>query len=71
MKGTIMKSYTAKTIAKYLAEEIPAMPLGGYLKDQNVDLDGNQITVELSQGYGSDVPREYQGKRFKIVVVEC
>jgi len=61
-----MKSYTAKTIAKYLAEEIPAMPIGGELKDQSVDLDGNQITMELS-----GVPKEYQGKKFKIIVIEC
>lgn len=66
-----MKTYTAQTIAKYLAEEIPATPIGGELKDQDVKLEGNQITIELSQGYRSDVPKKYQGKKFKIVVIEC
>lgn len=61
----MMKNYTANSIAKYFAEEIPATPLGGVLKNQGVDLDHNSIIMELEY-----VPKSQKGKKFKITVEE-
>ena len=67
MKFKMIEQYTVNLIAQILKDEIPALPMGGDLVDQDVTLVGNTVTFEISKEHceSADVDG---GKKFRIFV---
>jgi hypothetical protein len=69
-----MMRFTVNNLVRILASEIPSMPMGGYLKDQNVTRVKNSIILEVTSNprlvEKKIVDKKYCGKKFKITVEE-